>query len=151
MRAALKPVSQVEIGGLETPESRAIQIEASRLWRERLWSAMRQFVIGYIDAGTNLKGYDGCAYRLNEIWEEEGRSVTAGSLRAALTDTERNHFRLEWVDWFASQSPEIAEMLARRVKPKKTDRELLDAFLDELLEDIPHKRIQAALRRAAAR
>lgn len=148
MRVAAK---QVEIGGLGTAAERDVQIEASRLWREQLWSAIRMFVIGYIDVGTNLKGYDGCAYRLNEIWEDEGRPVTGGSLRAALTDTERNHFRLEWVDWFASQSSDVAELLARRVKPKKTDRELLDAFLDELLEDIPHKRIQAALRRAAAK
>lgn len=143
------PAKQVAIGGLDLNEE--LEVEAGYLWREQLWSAMRQFVIGYIDAETGLKGYDGCAHRLNKRWEPKGRPVTAGSLRAALNDIERNNFRLEWADWFASQSAEVADLLARRVKPAKTDREMLESLLAELREDLPHKRIDAALRRARAR
>lgn len=142
---------QIEIGGLDSERDETLSIEAGYVWREQLWSAMRSFVESYVDVETGLKKHEGCAYRLNKRWEDKGRPVTAGSLKQALADAERNNFRLEWAYWFGEQSPDVAALLGRHVKPQKTDRELLEALLTELLEDIPHKRIQAALRRAHAR
>lgn len=142
---------QVEIGGLATPTEQSNEVEAAREWRGALWPAIRSFVEGYIDAENGLKKYDGCAYRLNAIWEDFGRPVTSGALKQALLDAERNNFRLEWVFWFASQDADIAKILAQHVKPEKTAEQLLSDLLIELLEDLSPKRIQAALKRAKAR
>lgn len=148
MGAAAK---QVEIGGLDSEAEEALAIEAGYVWREQLWSAMRSFVESYVDAENGLKKYDGCAYRLNKRWEEKGRPVTAGGLKQALADAERNNFRLEWAYWFASQCPDIARLLGCKMKAAKTLEELFEDFITELGEDLPHKRIQGALRRARAR
>lgn len=148
MRANAK---QVEIGGLGSERDELLSIKAGKIWRTELWSALKLFVLGYIDAETGLKGYDGCAYRLNLRWGEEGRHVTAGSLRAALETSERNNFRLEWSYWFAEQSNEIAVLLARQVKPQKTaDQKLADTD-DEIRETLSHKQAEALFRRRDAR
>lgn len=63
---------------------------------------------------------------------------------------ERNYFRAEWLDWFAARSPEIAELMARRVKPIKTDKELLTDLEAEVRETYP-KHGDAVIRKARAR
>jgi hypothetical protein len=148
MRAAPR---QVEIGGLadETEESQAI--EAEKRMRFELFSAIRSFVIGYIDMRTGLKGYDACAYHLNRRWESEGRPVTSGALRAALHDSERNNLRAEHLFWFASECPEVAEIMARRVKPAKTDAQQVLDFETEARATFSHKEAEAFIRRARAR
>lgn len=144
---------QVEIGGLDSERDETLSAEAGYVWRAELWSALRSFVESYIDAENGLKKYDGCAYRLNKRWEPlpHGRPVTAGALKQALTDSERNNFRLEWAYWFAEQNEDIAKLLGCQVKPAKTTEQLFDDFLAELGEELAHKRIQAALRRARVR
>jgi hypothetical protein len=144
---------QVEIGGLTPETDEQLEIEAEYRWRDELWSAIRTFIIGYIDAGTGLKGYDGCAYRLNKRWDPlpHGRPVSPAVLRAALHNGERNNFRLEWIYWFAAQSQEIAELLARHVRPVKTAEERLADLEAELREELSHKRAEAVLRRARVR
>lgn len=147
MRTASK---QVELGGLESPEEEQAEIEAGYIWREQLWSAMRTFVASYMSAG--LKGYDAVASELDKRWgtDRHGRGVSASQLRAALNDAERNYFRLEWADWFAARSPEIADLLARRVKPTKTPEQMLRDLEAELREELP-KRADAVIRRARTR
>jgi hypothetical protein len=144
-------LKQVELGGLEDEREEQAEIEAGYLWREQLWSAMRQFVAGYIDARTGAKGYDGVAAALDRRWGPKGRPVSASALRSALHDVERNNFRAEWLDWFAARDADIADLLARRVKPAKTAEERLADLEAELREELSHKRAEAVLRKARAR
>jgi hypothetical protein len=141
-------MTQTEFGGTKTQVDAALQLEASRKWRALLWSAIKTFCIGYLDLETGLKGYDGCAYRLNEIWEDDGRPVTGGALRSSLHDSERNNFRLEWIDWFAAQDREIADLVAHRVKPAKTDRQYASDLEDVIRSEHSHKRAEAMIRQA---
>lgn len=142
---------QVEIGGLadETAETQAI--EAEKRLRFELFSAIRMFVNSYIDAATGLKGYDGCAYRLNRRWEGEGRPVTPAALRAALHDAERNNLRAEWLFWFATECAEVAEVMARKAKPAKTDAQQILDYEAEARATFSHKEAEAFIRRARAR
>jgi hypothetical protein len=140
---------QVSIGGLEDPDDDLAEIEAGYVWREQLWSAMRAFVSGYIANGQ--KGYDAAAAALDKRWGSKGRPVSASVLRAVLHDVERNNFRAEWLDWFAARDRDIADLLARRVKPVKTAEERLADLEAELREELSHKRAEAVLRRARGR
>lgn len=140
---------QVELGGLESDAEEQAEIEAGYLWREALWSAMRTFIAGFIAGGQ--KGYDAAAAALDRRWGLKGRPVSASMLRAALMDAERNNFRAEWLDWFAARDRDIADLLARRVKPAKTTEQYLEDVVAELREELSHKRVEAVLRRARAR
>jgi hypothetical protein len=140
---------QLALGDLQTEAEEAAEIEAGYLWRAALWGSMRQFVIGYI--GPNgLKGYDAAAAALDKRWGPHGRGVSASALRAALLDSDRNNFRLEWADWFAARSPEIAELMARRVKPVKSAEERLADLEAEIRAELP-KRADAVIRNSRAR
>lgn len=141
---------QVAIGGLDSDLDETKESEAAGVWREQLWSAMRLFVESYVDT-NGLAKYDGCAYRMNKIWEPKGRPVTAGALKNALLDSNRNNFRLEWADWFAARSPEVADLLARRVKPTQTDGEYARALEAEIRETLSHREAEKLFRRARAR
>ncbi len=143
---------QVAMGGLENPADELAEIEAGYVWREQLNSTIRMFVAGYIDT-NGLKGYDACAFALTRRWgtDEHGRPVSPAQLRASLSSsTERNYFRLEWADWFACRSGDIADLLARRVKPAKTDRELYDDLVSEVREELP-RRAESIVRKARTR
>ena len=141
---------QVELGGLEDPAEDEAEIEAGYIWREQLWSAMRSFVAGYIAGGQ--KGYDAAAAALDKRWGAKGkdRPVSASMLRAALHDSERNNFRAEWLDWFAARDRDIADLMARRVKPVKTEAELRADLEAEIREEYP-KQAEKLIRKARAR
>jgi hypothetical protein len=141
-------VRQIAFGGLEDPAEEEAEIEAGYLWRESLWSAMRSFVATFTAHG--LRGYDACAAALDRRWGPKGRGVSASALRSALHDAERNNLRAEWLDWFAARSPEIADLMARRVKPIKTAEERLTDLEAEIREELP-KRADALIRRARTR
>jgi len=143
------PAKQIAMGGLEDPAEEEAEIEAGRLWRAQLWSALRTFVTGYI-AGSQ-KGYEACAAALDRRWGPDGRPVSASTLRAALADSERNYFRAEWLDWFARRDPDVAAIMARQVKPAKTDAERLADLEAELREVLSHKQAEQVLRRARSR
>ena len=137
---------QLDIGGLDDESD---EIEAGYLWRESLWSAMRQFVAGYIANGQ--KGYDACAAALDRRWGPKGRPVSASQLRAALMDSERNNFRAEWLDWFAARDKDVADLLAHRVKPAKTDAERVADLENEIRDALSHKLAEQVIRKARAR
>jgi len=141
---------QVSIGGLDTDKAEAQATEAARNWRGQLWSAMRSFVETYVDA-NGLKKYDGCAFRLNEQWEEMGRPVTPGALKQALLDAERNNFRAEWLFWFASECEEVAELMARKAKPPKTDAQYAKDLEDGIRANLAHKLAEKVIREARAK
>lgn len=126
------------IGGLDEEREIEDEIDAGYIWREQLWAAMRQLAANYIST-SGLKGYDAVAAELDRRWGKKGRPVSASVLRAALNDTERNNFRLEWADWFAARDPDIADLLARRVKPEKTDRRMLDDYRATVREEFPRQ------------
>jgi len=151
--AAKTASAQVEIGGLETEEDEQAEIEAGYIWRELLWSAIRSFVGSYVDARTGAKGWDACAAALDRRWgvPGKGRGVSGSVLRAALTDGNHNHLRAEWLDWFAARDADIANLMARRVKPEKTAEERLADIEAELRDVLSHKQAEAVLRRARAR
>jgi len=140
---------QIALGGLQTQDEDESEIEAGYLWREQLWSTMRQFVSSYMAGG--LKGYDAVAAELDRRWGAKGRPVSASALRSALHDVERNNFRAEWLDWFACRSEDVAELMARRVKPAKSDKERLADLEAELREVLSHKQAEAVLRKARTR
>jgi hypothetical protein len=139
---------QIELGGLEDPAEEQAEIEAGYLWREQIYSAIRTFIAGYIANGQ--KGYEAAAAALDRRWGEKGRPVSASMLRAALGDTERNYFRAEWLDWFAARSPEVADLMARRVKPVKSPEEQLRDLENEIREELP-KRADSIIRKARSR
>lgn len=143
--------NQIAIGGLETEEEEAAEIEAGRLWRDALYLAIKTFISGYIANGT--KGYVACAAALNARWgsPEHGRQVTAALLGATLKDSERNYFRAEWLDWFACRCPEVAAIMARRVRPVKTAEDRFNDLEAEMREVVSHKTAEQVLRRARAR
>lgn len=140
---------QIALGGLQTQDEEQAEIEAGYIWREQLWSTMRQFVSSYLAGG--LKGYDAVAAELDRRWGPKGRPVSASALRSALHDAERNNFRAEWLDWFAWRSEDVAALMARRVKPEKTDKERLADLEAELREVLSHKQAEAVLRKARTR
>lgn len=150
MVAALRAPKQVEIGGLDTERDRKLETEACYVWREQLWSAMRSFVESYIDADCHLKKHDGVAYRLNQIWESKGRPVTAGALKNALEDANRNNFRLEWAYWFATQDEEIARLLGCKVKPKKTAEDRCNDWERVIRARYSHKEAEKMIREVNA-
>lgn len=134
---------QTAMVGLEDPADEIAEIEAGYLWREQLWIAMR--------AVARELTYEVCAAALDRRWGTKGRPVSASLLRAALNDTERNNFRLEWADWFARRSKDVADLLACRTKPTKTPEEVLADLEAELREELSHKRADQLIRRARAR
>ncbi len=93
--------------------------------------------------------YETCANALDAIWARHGRGVSASALRSALTDTERNHFRFEWVIWFAAQSEHVADLLneiAGKGRPKKKPedelrdlKELMRRRLGDVAKEIIRK------------
>lgn len=135
--------AQTALSGLEDPAEDEQEIEAGYIWREQLWSAMRAY--------ANEHGYDACAAALDKRWGRKGRPVSASILRAALNDAERNNFRLEWADWFAARSKDVADMLGRRVKPAKTPEERLADLEAEVREVLSHQAAEKLLRKARAR
>lgn len=148
----MKPApKQMTLGALQTDAEELAEIEAGYVWRVALWSAMRTFAASFIGA-DGQKGYAGCAAALDKRWGGDtfGRPVSESTLGAALRDSERNYFRLEWVDWFAARSPEIADLLARRVKPTKTAEQYIRDLEDEVRGEMP-KRADAILRNARSR
>lgn len=147
-RAAAK---QVEIGGLDSEADETQSITAGRIWRKELWLAIYSFAQSYVDAETGLKKYEGCAYRLNKRWEDEGRPVTGGALKNAVEDANRNNFRLEWAFWFAEQDADIARLLGCKVKAAKTVEQERDDLKAEVRETLSHKEAEKLFRRAAAR
>ena len=140
---------QTIIGGLDSEAEMQAEVEAGYLWREALWSAMRTFAANYVST-SGLKGYDAVAAELDARWGVKGRPVSASVLRSCLHDVERNNFRLEWADWFAARDTDIANLLARRVKPTKTPEQELDDLRAELRETYP-KHAEQVMRRARAR
>jgi hypothetical protein len=140
---------QLEMGGFESPADEEAEIEAGYVWREQLWSALRSFVNGYIANGQ--KGYDAVAAALDKRWGPKGRSVSASKLRAALHDSERNNFRAEWLDWFAARDREVADLIARRVKPAKTAEDRIADLEAEVREALSHKLAEQVIRKARAR
>ena len=139
---------QIAMGGLEDPTEDEAEIEAGYIWRESMWSAMRQFVASYMSGG--LKGYDAVAAALDKRWGLKGRPVSASALRSALHDVERNNFRLEWADWFAARCPDIAALMGRRVKPLKTPEQELEDLRNEIRETYP-KHADGVIRKARTR
>lgn len=142
---------QTVIGGLESEQEEEAEIEAEYRMRDELFSALRTFTSGYICG--SLRGYDAVAFQLNKRWEPCGRPVTAAPLRAALspTNTERNNFRAEWLFWFMEHCPDVAEIMARKVKPTKTAEQFIEDIFKTLEEEMSHKRIAAVRRKAEAR
>lgn len=139
---------QIEIGGLFDPAEEDAEIKAGHIWRLELWSAIKTFALSYREA--NLQGYDACAAALSRRWAPEGRHVTGALLRACVEGVERNNFRLEWAYWFADQDQDIAALLARKVKPTKTEAELRADLEAEIREEYP-KQAEKLIRRARAR
>jgi hypothetical protein len=134
---------------LVTDAEEQAEITAGKLWRVELWAAMRAFALAYVGPNGE-KGMAGCAAALDRRWGEEGRPVSESVLNAALKDSERNNFRLEWADWFAARSSEIADLLARRVKPEKTWEQYARDLEAEIRAELP-KRADAICRAARAR
>ena len=134
---------QTTIAGLEDPDELA-EIEAGYLWREQLYGSMRACV-------RELGGYEPVATALDRRWGPKGRSVSATQLRAALNDSERNNVRAEWLDYFAARSKDVADLLARRVKPAKTPEERLADLEAELREVLSHRQAETVIRKARAR
>jgi hypothetical protein len=122
----------------------AAEIEAGYVWREQLYAACRACV-------RELGGYEPAANALDKRWGPKGRAVSATLLRSALNDVERNNARMEWLDFFAARSRDVAELMGRRVKPVKTAEERLADLEAELREELSHKRAEAVLRKARAR
>jgi hypothetical protein len=135
---------QLTIVGLADPAEEDAEIEAGYVWREALYSAIRAVV-------RELGGYEVVAAALDRRWGIKGRPVSATLLRAALNDTERNNARVEWLDFFACRSKDVAELMGRRVKPRKTVEEYAADLEIELREELSHKRAEAVLRRARTR
>jgi hypothetical protein len=107
---------------LESEQDREAESDRQRGLRDDLVMACR--------AVARELGYDACAAILDRVWGPLGRPVSASALRSALNDTERNHFRFEWVIWFSTASEDVATLLneiAGKTKPKKTaEQELAD-------------------------
>lgn len=125
------PKAQLAIGGLEDRAEEADELDAEALLREELWGALR--------AIARELTYEVCAAELDKRWGPKGRPVSASLLRAALNDTERNNFRLEWVFWFAKKSELIAELVLEiggrgraRKKPENELRDLKELMRREL-------------------
>jgi hypothetical protein len=94
--------------------------------------------------------YEACAKSLDAIWGERGRPVSASVLRAGLSGTERNYFRVEWAFWFARRSETVAEILlevAGRARPKKKPEDELRDLKALIREELP-KRATALIRKA---
>ena len=118
MAAASRP--QLAMVGLDDPAEAARAGDEQALLYERLMVACR--------AVARELTFERCAAALDAIWGDRGRPVSAAVLRAALSGTERNYFRVEWAIWFARHSEDVADVLleiAGRGKPKKTPEEEL--------------------------
>lgn len=125
-------------------DDEAAEIEAGYVWREALYAACRAVV-------REVGGYEQAANALDRRWGPKGRPVSATLLRSALNDVERNNARIEWLDWFAARSKDVAELMGRRIKPAKTAEERLADLEAELREELSHKAAERVLRKARAR
>lgn len=92
-----------------------------------------------------------CVDSLERIWGRHGRHVTEPLLRACLGNVERNYFRVEWAQWFAQHSDEVAAILREwgGVPTKSVEQELIDLKLT-IAEEFP-RQAKGVIRKAATR
>jgi hypothetical protein len=140
--------AQVAIEGLDdaraVAKAKADDADAQGVLLEQLLAACR--------AVARELTYDRCAAELDAVWGERGRTVSAAVLRAALTGTERNYFRVEWLFWFAQQSPDVATLvleIAGRGLPKKKPEDELRDLQSEVRAEFP-KQAERLIRKAAS-
>lgn len=88
-----------------------------------------------------MGGTDDADRRLDSIWgrDDVGRGVSGSTFRAALGDTERNYFRLEWLMEFANRS-EVVRELCRAIadgRGPKDPRDELRDLQEEVRRNVP--------------
>jgi hypothetical protein len=151
VKAPAKQIAPQTAWDMQSNAEQVDEKEGVYLWRAALWSAMRTFAKAYI-SDEGQKGYAAVAAELDKIWgpDEIGRPVSESTLSAALRDSERNYFRLEWIEWFRRHSPEIHALLAGETKPIKTAAEELEDLKNEIRETYP-KHADSVIRRARVR
>ncbi len=126
------------------------QTQAEREAEADRQSALRDEMMLACRAVARELTYDVCARELDAVWGPKGRAVSASALRSALHDVERNNFRFEWILWFATQSEDVADLLAEisgRGKPKKKPEDELRDLKALIREELP-KRATALIRKA---
>ncbi len=102
---SMSPVRQLELV-TETDEEREAEAERQILLRLEFMAAARATV-------RELGGFDEAAKKLDRTWgrDDVGRGVSGSTFRAAVNDTERNYFRLEWIFELANHSETIKDLL----------------------------------------
>jgi hypothetical protein len=138
---------QIAMGGLEEAGQKQARLDGARIWREQLWSALRQFTMAYVSV-TGARGYDAVASELDEIWGPQGRPVSASILRAALNDAERNNFRAEWLDWFSERDEDVYDLLTHRVRSALSPDEKLTRLERSVRKHLGHKFAEMIIREA---
>jgi hypothetical protein len=133
---------------VEDPEQarrdREQEIDDRRELLERLFKACR--------AVCREHSYEAVGQALEAEWGDLGRHVSSGVVKQTLTPNSSNYFRVEWIMWFAAQSPEVAEILleiaGRGVPKKKPEDELRD--LQEIIRANYPRQAESHIRRAAS-
>lgn len=123
MKAPAKQIAPQTAWDMQSDAEKDDEVEAVKLWRAALWSAMRTFAKSYI-ADDGQQGYAACAAALDKFWGEEGRPVSESTLGAAL--------------------------LAGQVKLAKTKDEYIEDLEAEIRETNP-KHADQIIRRARVR
>lgn len=95
MKADLDPIQ---------PELPLVDVHLNRCRGAELIESCRSIAV--------FHGWDRAAKELDASFNPEGRSVSSGVLRQALTISERNYARMEWLPYFAAISDEPAQVVA---------------------------------------
>jgi hypothetical protein len=134
---------------LRSPEEIEREIEAES---DRLGKQLTELITACKTVARSL-GWGYCASELEKLWGPHGRHVAAPSFRACLENVERNYFRIEWAQWFAQHSDDVAAILREwggAAAPTKTPEQELEDLKRTLLEEFP-KQASKLIRKAETR
>ena len=116
MRERTADVANVEGPQLELALKRRDKYHG-RICAERLRDACRDV--------AERQGYKETAAELDDWFGDLGHPVSSSTLNNALNDKNGNHWRGEWVSYFAARSPEVAAIVRDASDVPMTDSEAL--------------------------
>ena len=144
---------QLAIAGLKTQAEADAEAAEEAARRERR-GVFRHRVMAAIRDYARLRQLNLCAIELDkdDAVFGGGKGVSPAVLRSSLETAQGQYFRLDWFFWFLEECEEIRVLFKEEVcPPQKTPEQYIEDLISEFREELSHKRVEAAVRRARAR
>lgn len=125
-----------------------LEMQLPEVYKHRLLMARKLEAARKLVAERTLKVV---AEELDKIWGDLGHPVSASTVSNTLRDHERSYWRSEWDSWFCDNSDEFREVCAEMAhcgKRRRTLEERHEALIDQMREELSHKKVTQMLRKA---